>query len=163
MFFRLDKRDVCCRPTAYSRHPPAHARTAFASVFRPPRRVGAGMAVFSFDSTLQFVVERFGKLGDRLWRRRQCLWAWCPSAYRRDQAFVGLNAQWLASRPVLCYQASAAIVASLTNNACQAAAALAYSSPALGRRADMIARESDLGMLAARCLSDGCVIKLTCG
>lgn len=28
-------------------------------------------------------------------------------------------------------------MASLTNNACQAAAALAYSSPALGRRADI--------------------------
>lgn len=30
LFFRLDKRDVCCRPTAYSRHPSAHARTASA-------------------------------------------------------------------------------------------------------------------------------------
>ena len=82
--FRLDKRDVCCRPTAYSRHPTTRVRTASASVLRPPRRAGAGKAVFSFDSVLQFVVERFDKLGDQLWRRRQCLWAWCSSAYRRD-------------------------------------------------------------------------------
>lgn len=86
-----------------------------------------------------------------------------PSAYRRDLTFVGLNAQRLASQPVLCYQASAAIVARLTNSICQTAAALAYSSPALGSRAEMIVRESDLDMLAARCLSDRCVIKLTCG
>ena len=33
-----------------------------------------------------------------------------PSAYRRDSAFVGLNVQCLVSQPVLCYQASAAIV-----------------------------------------------------
>lgn len=51
----------------------------------------------------------------------------------------------------------------LANNACQAAAALAYFSPALRSGAEMIARESDLDMLAARCLSDRCVIKLTCG
>lgn len=55
--FRLDKRDVCCRPTAYSRHPPVHARTASASVFRPPRRVGAGKAVFGLGPTLQLAVE----------------------------------------------------------------------------------------------------------
>ena len=41
---------VCCRPTAYSRHPFAHARTASASVLRPPRRAGAGKTVFGFDS-----------------------------------------------------------------------------------------------------------------
>lgn len=69
LVFRLDIRDV---------------RMASASVLRPPQRAGAGKAVFGFDSILQFVVERFGKLGDQLWRRRQCLWAWCPSAYRRD-------------------------------------------------------------------------------
>lgn len=40
------------------------------------------MDVFGLDSTLQFVVERFGKLGGRLRMRRRCLWAWCPSAYR---------------------------------------------------------------------------------
>ena len=50
LVFRLDKRDVCCRPTAYSRHPPAYTRTTSASVFQPPRRVGAGKAVFGFDS-----------------------------------------------------------------------------------------------------------------
>lgn len=54
-------------------------------------------------------------------------------------------------------------LASLTNSTCQAAAALVCSSPALRSRADIIARESDLDMLAARCLSDRCVIKLTCG
>ena len=59
-----------------------------------------------------------------------------PSAYRRDLTFVGLNAQRLASQPVLCYQASAAIVARLTNSICRAAAALAYFSPALRSRAE---------------------------
>ena len=86
-----------------------------------------------------------------------------PSAYRRDSAFVGLNAQWLVSQPVLCYRASAAIVASLTNGTCRAAAVLAFSSPASRSRADMTAGESDLAMLAARCLPDRCVVKLTCG
>ena len=57
LFFRLDKRDVCCRPTAYSRHPPAHARTASASVFRPPRRVGAGKDVFGLGPILQLAGE----------------------------------------------------------------------------------------------------------
>ena len=97
LFFRLDKRDVCCRPTAYSRHPFSYARTASASVLRPPRRAGAGKAVFSFDSALQFVVERFDKLEGRLRRRRRCLWARRLSAYKRDSAFVGLNAQCLVS------------------------------------------------------------------
>ena len=109
LVFCLDKRDVCCRPTAYSRHPFAHARTASASVLRPPRRAGAGKAVFSFDSVLQFVVERFDKLGDQLWRRRQCLWAWCLSVYRRDSASLGPNALWLDSQPVRCHRTSAAI------------------------------------------------------
>ena len=86
-----------------------------------------------------------------------------PSAYRRDWAFVGLNAQWLLSQPALCYQAPAAIVASLTNSTCQAAAALAFILSTSRRRAEMIARESDLTMLAARYLPGGCVIKLTCG
>lgn len=107
--FRLDKRDVRSGPTAYSRHPSTRVRTASASVLRPPRRVGAGKAVFSFDSTLQFAVERFGKLGDRLWRRRQCLWAWRLSVYRRDSASLGPNALWLASQPVRCHRTSAAI------------------------------------------------------
>ena len=107
--FRLDKRDVCCRPMAYSRHPTTRVRTASASVLRPPRRAGAGKAVFSFDSVLQFVVERFDKLGDQLWRRRQCLWAWCLSVYRRDSASLGPNALWLASQPVRCHRTSAAI------------------------------------------------------
>ena len=109
LFFRPDKRDVCCRPTAYSRHPFAHARTASVSMFRPPRRAGAGKAVFSFDSVLQFVVERFDKLGDQLWRRRQCLWAWCRSVYRRDSASLGPNALWLDSQPVRRHRTSAAI------------------------------------------------------
>lgn len=89
------KMDVCCRPWAYSRHPSTHARMASISMLRPPQRVGADKAVFGLDSILQFVVERFGKLGGRSRRRRQCLWVWCPSVYRRDSAFVGLNAQWL--------------------------------------------------------------------
>ena len=50
LVFRLDKRDVCCRPMAYSRHPFSYTRTASASVLRLPRRAGAGKAVFSFDS-----------------------------------------------------------------------------------------------------------------
>lgn len=89
-------------------------------------------------------------------------WAWYLSAYRRDSAFVGLNAQWLVSQPVLCHQASAAIVARLTNSTCQAAAALAFTLPISRSRAGMVARESDLAMLTVRCLSDRCVIKLTC-
>ena len=129
----------------------------------PLRRAGAGKAVFGFDSPLQFAVERFNKVGGRLWRRRRCLWAWCLSAYRRDSAFVGLNAQWLVSRPALCYQVSAAIVASLANSTCQAAAVLAFPPPTSRSGADMITRESDLTMLAVCCLSDRRVIKLTCG
>ena len=163
MFFRLDKRDVCCRPTAYSRHPFSYTRTASASVLRLLRRAGAGKAVFSFDSPSSLPPSvstswEAGCGGDDGVSGRGA-----PSAYRRDLTFVGLNAQRLASRPVLCYQASAAIVARLTNSICQAAAALAYFSLALRSRAEMIARESDLDMLAARCSSDRCVIKLTCG
>ena len=48
-------------------------------------------------------------LGDRLWRRRQCLWAWRLSVYRRDSASLGPNALWLASQPVRCHRTSAAI------------------------------------------------------
>ena len=163
MFFRLDKRDVCCRPTAYSRHPATRVRTASASGASTASACRSGQGCIRFRFTLQFVVERFDKLGGRLWRRRRCLWAWYLSAYRCDSAFVGLNAQWLVSQPVLCHQASAAIVASLTNGTCQAAAALAFTSPTSRSRAGMIARENDLAMLAARCLSDRYVIKLTCG
>ena len=163
MFFRLDKRDVCCRPTAYSRHPATRVRTASASGVSTASACRSGQGCIRFRFTLQFVVERFDKLGGRLWRRRRCLWAWYLSAYRRDSAFVGLNAQWLVSQPVLCHQASAAIVASLTNSTCQAAAALAFTSPTSRNRAGMIARENGLTMLAARCLSDRYVIKLTCG
>ena len=57
LFFRLDKRDVCCRPTAYSRHPSTYVRTASASVLRSPRRVGAGKDVFGLGPILQLVGE----------------------------------------------------------------------------------------------------------
>ena len=49
----------------------------------------------------------------RLWRRRRHFWTWCPSAYRRDSASVGLNAQRLVLQPVRCHQASAAIARGL--------------------------------------------------
>lgn len=49
----LEAEDVCGMPTVYSRHLPSYARTTSASVFRLPWRVGAGEAVFSFDSTFQ--------------------------------------------------------------------------------------------------------------
>lgn len=55
--FRLDKRDVCCRPTAYSRHPFTYVRTASTSVLRPPRRVGAGKDVFGLGPILQLAEE----------------------------------------------------------------------------------------------------------
>ena len=57
LFFRLDKRDVCCRPTACSRHPTTRVRTASASVLRPPRRVGAGKDVFGLGPILQLAEE----------------------------------------------------------------------------------------------------------
>lgn len=76
-------------------------------------------------------------------------------------SLVSVQSSNLPERSVV--EETAAIVASLTNSTCQAAAVLAYFSLALRSGAEMIARESDLDMLAARCLSDRCVIKLTCG
>ena len=63
-------------------------------------------------------------------------------------SLVSVQSSNLPERSVV--EETAAIVASLTNSTCQAAAALAYSSPTLRSRADMIAGENDLAACSLR-------------
>ena len=77
-------------------------------MLRSPRRVGAGKDVFGLGPILQLAGEA-GCGGDGGISGRGA-----PSAYRRDSASVGLNAQRLVFlQPVRCHQASAAIARDL--------------------------------------------------